>query len=195
MAKNKKTEEEVPATLAFVPPVDNPPADIFKPKEGEKSATDRFLPEGTYKATILGNDFDTTPTGTELYRLPLKLTAVEDPDERWKFTDLKSPARRDLSLWLNSTANTERAIQTLRHIGFDSEDITALDPDSENAYVFKGKEILVTVKHGVYKDKPQENINYLRRKGQQTPEGRAAVKQNLGVTFAELMRNQKQKGG
>jgi hypothetical protein len=192
MSKTKTKAEDKEQTLPTSPETKPDP---FKPKEGEKSATDRFLPEGTYKATILGNDFDTTPTGTELYRFPLKLTAIEDPDERWKFTELKSPARRDLSLWMNSTANTERAIQTLRHIGFDSEDITALDPDSENAYVFKGKEILVTVKHGVYKDKPQENINYLRRKGQQTPEGRAAVKQNLGVTFAELMRNQKQKGG
>jgi hypothetical protein len=53
-------------------------------------------------------------------------------------------------------------LQTLRHLGFESEDLTTLDPASDCCHVFTGREIIILGSEDEYKNKKRIRWNIVR---------------------------------
>jgi hypothetical protein len=60
-------------------------------------------------------------------------------------------------------------LQTLKHLGFQSQDLGDLDPAADTAHSFTGREIIILGSEDVYKNKKRVRWNIIRNQSESQP--------------------------
>ncbi len=153
-----------------------------------------LAPEGHYYGKIIKQDVYSTKEegGTPYLGFDVLLTGRDD--EFGKKQDLEVPLKRQFSLWINSPENVKRTEASLNFLGFEGDDISRVNPYSEDHHSFVGKEVSLDISHKPdNKDELQESIWLSKAKKPLDQQASAGVLAGVAEMFKQLRLDRQEK--
>lgn len=135
------------------------------------------LPPGRYRAKVLYHTMTVNSAGNPELRLNvLPYAGAEIPTLPPGYTPVP------ITIFLTITPGTMGepgrpgwVLETLKHLGFKSQDLTILDPSSDTPHVFTGREVQILGTEDEFKGKKRTRWNILRNETESQPLATSAL--------------------
>ncbi len=122
-----------------------------------------MLNEGNYQARVARwGFFESSAKGTPGFELVVRVHSQEADHGSGEYVPLDQEVTRSVPMWLSPKALGITAAN-LRSLGYEDKELDRLDPEHPEAFDLEDREVVISVEHEDYKEKPREKVQLVRQ--------------------------------
>lgn len=125
--------------------------------------------EGIYRVKATSWGFTETSNGNPRFWMGFDVLGIADPNRLDAAPKACDAGTGSWSITMPSDQNVDWLVSTVRHLGYDGDNLLRLDPDEPGAFNFEGKEFYASCKHEEYKEQTRAKWSVFKPRNKTKP--------------------------